>query len=494
MARKLTTKPAVNAVRTIDPFHQPCFSTYSYEYSAGGGGFISYDHNLNVTSMNRGDGNSAYGMWRTYTTGGYEFFDAWANTEYNETTSTASSHSQRASQTNQVGYLGHQRFTSSSSRTQTGSWPVGGSGASSYRANAFRDVFVLAGETHQDYAIFGHHNGTTGTRFTVHERSASMYYHAFNHDNGSECNIPIKETDYQGMYGAGCYNKKNQKLLIMESNTSGKFKPVVWNNVPDLRALSHSDGASYANVDERYTAYSESNTFMQAYFNTDSNADYSTYETGPTTTLNNYSSAGETYYRGCPVLHDNGMISYFVFMPGYGSYFTQWDASGTCQQELHRYNHSQTSYGYEQGASYGMRWQCSSDGRYVWAYAPTYYYGSGWTGVFMRVSDGKWLWFDYNDTTYGFQTCPLGKSSIFLNLTYNTDGGHGMYHIVHDLDYEFSRRDNASNWDNFFSQTLTQTIDTSYYSTAYPGLIPATYDTSLFSTPHLSTSLPDVQY
>ena len=494
MARKLTTKPAVNAVRTIDPFHQPCFSTYSFEHSGGGGGFISYDHNLNVTSMNRGDGNQSYGMWRTYTTSGYEFFDASAGGEYTETHQHAHQSSQRTNQTNQVGYLGHQRFTSASHRTQSGAWPVGTSGANTYRAQAFRDCLVIAGENHQDYAIFGCHNGGTGTRFTVHERSASLYYHAFAHDNGSECNIPIKESGYEGMYGTGCYNKKNQKLLIMETNQSGKFKPVVWNNVPDLRALSHSDGASYANVNERYAAYNESNTFMQAYFNTDSNADYATYETGPSTTLNNYSGAGETNYRGIPVLHDNGMISYFVFMPGYGSYFTQWNANGSNQGELHRYNHGQTSYGYEQGTSYGARWQCSSDGRYVWAYAPTYYYGSGWTGVFMRVSDGKWLWFDYNDTTYGYQTCPLGKASIFLNSTYNTDGGHGMYHTVIDLDYEFSRRNNGDQLGNFFSEHLTQIIDTAYSSTSYPTIIPQTYDTSLFSTPHLSTSLPDVQY
>lgn len=497
MARKLTTTSAVNAVRTIDPFHQPCFCTYNYEYSGGGGGFIAYDHNLNITAMNRGDGAS-YGMWRSYTTGGYEFFDSTANTEYSETTSHASSHTQRASQTNQVGYLGHQRFTQASDRTQSGAWPVGTSGASSYRGQAFRDCLVIAGETHQDYAIFGQHNGATGTRFTTLERSASLYYHALSHDNGTECNIPIKESGYQSMYGTGCYNKNTQKLLIMECNTSGKYKPVVWSNVPDLRALSHSDGASYANVDERYAAYSESDTFMQAYFSTDSNADYATYEIGPSTSLNNYSSYAETYYRGIPVLHDNGMISLFTYMPNgggnAGSHFTQWAADGTCQDELHRYNHGNQTYGYEQGACFGARWQCSSDGRYVWAYSPTYYYGSGWTGVFMRVSDGKYLWFDYNDTTYGHQTCPLGKSSIFINLSYNTDGGPGMYHIVHDLDYEFSRRENGSEWTNFFSQQLTHFIDGAYNSTSYPGLIPATYDTSLFTGPHLESSYQDVQY
>ena len=41
---------------------------------------------------------------------------------------------------------------------------------------------------------------------------------------------------------------------------------------------------------------------MQAYFNTDSNADYSTYENRSSTTLNNYSSAGETNWRDAQFL------------------------------------------------------------------------------------------------------------------------------------------------------------------------------------------------
>ena len=115
---------------------------------------------------------------------------------------------------------------------------VGASGQFS-QSKWILDVLVLAGETHQDYAIFGHHNGGSGTD-SLSMKDRTMYYHVFNHDNGSECNIPIKESNYQACMALVAITRRIT-TSYMESNSSGKFKPVVWSNVPDLRALAHSD-------------------------------------------------------------------------------------------------------------------------------------------------------------------------------------------------------------------------------------------------------------
>ena len=101
-----------------------------------------------------------------------------------------------------------------------------------------------------------------------------------------------------------------------------------------------------------------------------------------------------------PVLGDNGRVLMFQMIPHSGAWIHRWDENGSPSGNMRHWSGT-TSYGREQGERFGMRWQVTSDGRYITGYCPYYYYGSGWLGCFIRVSAGKWLWDQSTDTSYG---------------------------------------------------------------------------------------------
>lgn len=482
MARRITEKAKVSAQRTIDPWSQPCFASYTWEHSSYGGGWMLYDHKLNCIATLKGDGNQAYSSFRSYTSGASEFCDAYATAEYQETTSHASSHSRRAGQINQVGYLGHQNFTPAATRWgNTGGWMCGNS-AQSYRGNMFRDVIPLPNEKYQDYAVMLQHNGGTGTLIHCMPRSANLYYHYALHDHSWRCNIPIQENNFQGMYGAGSYNRSKKQLLVMETSTSYTFRPVVWSNVPDLREIAErGESGVYKDMPEQYAARGQYDNRLQTYFNDSSNADSTTYAVS-TTASNNYSSTNECNYRGVATLCDDGQIYFFQMTPSDGAILHHWTADGTYQGVIMHQEHNNTSYGYEQGVSYGARWNQTSDGRYIWKYCAAYYYGSGGHFVAVRVKDGKYLTWWTSDTNYARQTCPIGKSSICVFSDNNADGGAGLYHNIIDLEKRFAVLGNGSSNLNLQTSWLTQLIDTPSNTTSYPGMVPLMYDTSLFTS------------
>ena len=482
MARRITEKAKVSAQRTIDPWSQPCFASYTWEHSSYGGGWMLYDHKLNCIATLKGDGNQAYSSFRSYTSGASEFCDNYASAEYQETTSHASTHSRRAGMINQVGYLGHQNFTPAATRWgNTGGWMCGNS-AQNYRGHMFRDVIPLPNEKYQDYAVMLQHNGGTGTLIHCMPRSANLYYHYALHDHSWRCNIPIQENNYQGMYGAGSYNRSKKQLLVMETSANFTFKPVVWSNVPDLREISER-GASgvYKDMPEQYAARGQYDNRLQTYFNDSSNADSTTYAVS-TTASNNYSGQNESNYRGVATLCDDGQIYFFQMTPNDGAILHHWNADGTYAGVIMHQEHNNTSYGYEQGVSYGARWNQTSDGRYIWKYCASYYYGSGGHFVAVRVKDGKYLTWWTSDSNYARQTCPIGKSSVCVFADYNADGGAGLYNNVIDFEKRFATLENGSTSLNMETSWLTQLVDTPSNTTSYTGMVPLMYDTSLFTS------------
>lgn len=454
-----------------DPWCQPCFTTYSMEHSNGGGGFFTYDHNLNLLSNVRGNGGNHYGSYRTYTDQASEFMNNYASSTSYETTGTANSNSERPSLNSFVGYLGHQQFTPAQPGG-FGGWLRNGPPGQDRAGDAFRDCCVIVGETKQDYAWFIHHNGGTNqVRFT--QRSANTYYSDRESGYGGYMNISCAWS--QSMHGAGCYNKKQNKLLIMETNGSHQFRPTIYSNVPDIRAVATNNNPHYKET-EQYNGQDEhsSGALYDFFDNSNNRVQYDTSSGKP------HNNTNEDNYRGIPVLCDNGKVVFFQMIPHYGAWVHRWNADGTSEGNI--WNSSwTTSYGYEQGRRWGARWQVTSDGRYVFAYCPAYYYGCGQYGVLIRVSDGKILQTHNHDSTYGYQIAPLGKSDWVMNRSVNTDGGQGMYYRVIRSEREMERLNDTDNF-NSADNMRTHMIDTPYYSTAYPALIPAYYDTHLFST------------
>ena len=460
-----------------DPWQQPCFTVYSQEHSDGGGGFFSYDHNLNMLSNVRGTGSNHYGSYRTYSSQASEFQQSHAGNSVFEPTGDASSNNERPSLTSFVGYLGHIMFMPPQPNG-FGGWCRNGNPAQGRSGEAFRDVNGIVGETKQDYAWFTQHSGGNHlVRFM--QRSANTYYS--DRSSGYGGYIQVGCAWSQSMYGGGCYNARTKKILFMETNTGHAFKPVVYSNAPDIRAISTSTNPFY-NLTPRNSSYSEHTTGeLYDYFNNSANRTvYSTSSGKPT---NNDS---EDNYRCASCLCDNDKVVMFQMIPHYGCWTCRWNADGTTEGNIYNASHT-TSYGYPNGNQFGVRWQVSSDGDYWFAYCPTYYYGAGMFGVLVRVKDGKTLYINASDSSYGHQICPLGKSDFLMARQVNSDGGPGMYYRVIRTKREMMRLNDLSNF-NGQDNMRTYMIDTPYYSTAYPGLIPAFYDTHLFTT-----QTPDVE-
>lgn len=479
MARTITTKPTQVSSKVQDPYAQPCFAVYSCQHSVHGCGWLTLNHNLEMNSMYMGDGNSAYNRFRTYTSYSPEFFNEYASSAYFETQGHPGSSGEYGSNTANVGYLGHQNFHSANEYSKTAGYVIANAGRQR-RGDANRDCATIVNEPDQDYAIFLSHNGGTGTWFQAGTRSATRYYSDFSQTSLNRFNIPIQATGSQGMHGSGCYNKKLNKLLVMEHNhTNHRHTPVVWNDCPDLRSIALQPKNKWKGVDERFSAYSgQTGGEVYNYFQDSSNRTlYNTSTTG----MNSYSGSSESYWRTIPVLCDNGKVVIFSMTPGNGCLVQRWNADGTYEGVLWNGTWT-TSYGYEEGSRFGARWQVSTSGKYLWAYCPSYYYGSGAYWVCFRVSDGKFIKFQTNDSTHGRTMAPLGMDKMIWTYSHNADSDQrGLRFKIWELDYymKILNDGDTANLDSGWSDYL---VDTMTNSTDYCFIIPAHYNTSLFHT------------
>lgn len=483
MARSITTIPQ-KSISFIDPWDQPAFTVFSG--TNGDKGFITYNHRLDIHNWDHG--TEGYSSFRS--SSGSQYTSEWinnysSNTEFmtNSVTSTGSNRSQL---TSHVGYLGHQNFMRPSAKGIKSGW-FKSSNSASYAASAFRDCGVIVNEIYQNYAIFANRVGSSNAGFYALERDPFAYYNASNqgYSRHTATNIPVRTAGYEFGYGSMCYNAKTNKLLIMEDSSSTYyFRPVVWDNVPDLRSIANNKNTYYDKA-VQYNAHSTSS--LQDWFSNTSNQPSADKYALMTSKPRTYSS--EDRYRIIPVLCDNGRVVAFQMLPNGnpGAWITRWNSPdennpGQWQGSLRTFSGT-TSYGMDQGNLYGARWQVTSDGRYIAAYCPYYYYGSGIHVAFIRVSDGKYLYGTSTDTSYGFAITPLGKSDFFFSYCVNADGAAGLLTNQVNMDDLFAKNADGANVSSSTVTGINYTywLDTFYYSTAYPTIIPAYYDTSLFT-------------
>ena len=478
MARSISfgsTKSEVKAEKTINPYSQPCFTLYSMSYSHGGG-FYQYDHNYNLISAMHGTGDASYSEFRTYTTSAHEVFESTNSYHDINTDRHVHSYDNQVNGTNWVGYLGNISLSGSGSGAgNLGGWGTSlhGSG-SSYRSEAFRDVNAIVGETKQDYALFSHYRGTSSQELWLGPRSANIYYsyRRQNHEGGFT--VPLAPTNNaHSMYGSGCYNKNTNKYCFMQHDSDGRHTPVVYSGVPDMRVYATNEQSF--GVDQ-YSNHSHENFgVLRDHFNDTNNR--TVYNEGQR--LYDYSGHAESSYRCQTCLCDNGKIVTFHMTPHDGAVIQRWNADGTHEGVLTRWSWT-TSYGYEQGDRFGARWQTSSDGEYVWAYCPSYYYGSGMYWICIRIRDGKFLKFQTNDSSHSRQMCPIGRSNMFYGTSDNGDNP-GLYYRMINLNHHFEVRSNGDDLSTFDNSRGAYLLDCAGNSTKYPCVIPSMYNTSLFN-------------
>lgn len=490
MARTITTQPAAVKSKVENPYKQPAFTVYHMEHSVHGGGFITFDHDLEAYSRYLGDGNYAYNQYRTYSSYSPEMMNEWAGHAYKESSSHASSSSEYGSNTCNNGYLGHQNFSSVTEYSKAAGWVYGEPGRQSYIPYGFRDVNVIVNDIYQDWAWYQQHNGSS-PYIRVGRRSPHWYYtqHAnglnyFNYNNKAHSTEGAQTNN--SMYGGQCYNAKTKKIVMMQIDDEGRRQPVVYSGAPDLRAYAlqgHYAADISEGSGESYSAYDRNSGNLYNYFQ--DSANYVVGERSSNQIYSSYSGHNEARYRSQTVICDDDRIYCFTMTPHRGAVLERWNADHTYDTMLLDWNWT-TSYGYEQGDRFGSRWQCSSDGEYVWFYCTAYYYGSGCYWVGIRVSDGKYIHYASQDSNHGRSLCPIGKSNMFCTHSTNKDDP-GISFRIHDLNHYFnvySEGDNYSQWDSSYSQYL---LDTPGNSTGYPWIIPAQYNTSLFTTQLEST-------
>ena len=505
MARRLTTVEAVAAKRTHDPMLQPCFTCYTMHYSHGGG-YTTFDHNLNILHQEHGTGDSQYGAFRTYTTTASE---AWESTNSHQGIRTddnpGSSGGHWGNSSSVAGYLGHMCHASTGTMSSYGGMvrDLHGNGMSR-SGYAMRDVGVLDNEDQQDYALLNRYNDQNTGRFICGSRSTLEYYanHIQNDSRSSYAWYNSRRWDgsqwtdgwYSG-YGSFCYNKKLNKMVMMESNGNYKHRYAVWSNVPDLRAYSNDSGEIWSPDDYQFAAKSRGSDKLTEYFNDSGNKSYP-YEECDHTQHGVYSGNEDSNYRSMMVLCDNERLLEIILHQSNGVTVSRWfgpdeganagkqmDSSGnvTANSYCDRLWTGWPHYGIAQGHYYGWRWHCSSDGRYVWFQCPEHYYHAGMYMVVVRVSDGKFVRWNRGDPTYGWNSCPIGKSSLIHAGGYDTDNGYGCRWKITNLDHLFNRATDRDGWDFHTSHTTYAIEGGGTYGSGHMHFIPAFYDTSLFN-------------
>lgn len=484
MARSITTRPATVKSKVQDPYQQPCFAVYAMEHSVHGGGWILFDHNIEPIAKYVGDGNYHHNQFRTYSSYAPEFFNTYASSQYMETTGNAGSSQNRGSNTCNVGYLGHQGHLSVTEYAKTSGYVRGWPAAESYAPYGFRDVNSIVGDINQDWAWFSNREGAGGTtRMHFGQRNTIKYYNLWNREGSNFINIPLvtasgpsnSNTTDERMYGSSCINVSAKKVVVMQTNSNGYKQPIVYNDFGvDMRALSLS-GSYYSGTADATAAKSPSDSKIYQAF---ASANATPYDTGSQRAYGSYSSATEARDRCQTCITDDGQVYAFTMTPSNGAVLEHWNNSGFYSGVLWNPTYT-TSYGYEQGLRFGSRWQVSSDGKFAWAYCPAYYYGAGVYMMMIRISDGKLLRYQINDSGDGRHPFPLGPNSLGWGKTANGDGGAGMRIGAIDLKYEMDKRTYGEEL-SLDGILMTYAFECGPYSTTYPCIIPAKYDTSLF--------------
>lgn len=92
----------------------------------------------------------------------------------------------------------------------------------------------------------------------------------------------------------------------------------------------------------------------------------------------------------------------------------------------------------------------SNDGKYVMMYGSYYYYGSGISGVLIRVSDGAMLKYHENSTSRGYNIIPIKHDQFLMSQDYASgDYSKRMF----DADFLFSRHVDMTDITSFVFST-----------------------------------------
>ena len=286
---------------------------------------------------------------------------------------------------------------------------------------------------YQDRCYVGNRNGTSGQ---YQQSSHGTYgYQGFWGQRGM--NSTARE-------GGISYNEKTKRLAIMECNGS-QMRCHVWKDVESpatFKTNTEFFGTSNLN---------DGTKMVSQWFG------------------GNYNS-GEGQRRSTITLCDNHTITLQKFGESQGNEVWKITSDGNSYGSWTNTNNmgATTSYGGDQGARYGQRFQISNDGKYVFQWGYYYYYGCGMHATITRVLDGKMLHWQNNDSSDGIQAVPMGDNDFMLNFSSNQDG-NGMRMCRLAIEELFARHSEGAgfspSWQYYF-------FDNHFYSTSYSYILP----------------------
>lgn len=205
-------------------------------------------------------------------------------------------------------------------------------------------------------------------------------------------------------YGQACYNVKNNKLVIVRSNTSQELEIHEWVN-PNVK-IDHTKN--------------NLTTFLSGAFSGVNGATYTkrpvfTWAVGDNTTL-------ESRYCHRVLVLDNGDVAIVKSSTNQnnaqGLYYGVYSqGSFTSIDSLTNVN---LKYGVDQNSAYSPSVDFTWDNKWAIVYSHTYYYGSGMFAFIINLEHPSstlplYYKIDFNNTSWGVQVSPIKESSFYFS-------------------------------------------------------------------------------
>ena len=233
-------------------------------------------------------------------------------------------------------------------------------------------------------------------------------------------------------YGMNSYNDRTRTFVLIESDNNNNMRAHVWRNATAGRSLMSDlgPGRLHQFFSEAKAGGASGTTTSYKYY------DF-TWQSGGST------SYTESRHSMRIIMGDNGMIGLSRMTPqSNGQTYAVFNAPAatpaaadssaqiltTHEGVAYAQIANTTSYGRDNGVSFGLKHNINWANSIVTTYSPYYYWGAGTKQYFIDVYDPRrTLRYEENQTGFGTQTLPIGeKDFVFRNSAHNMDSAVGF--------------------------------------------------------------------
>lgn len=246
-------------------------------------------------------------------------------------------------------------------------------------------------------------------------------------------------------YGLVGYNETTKMFAVVGNATSSTCALYIYKNVSPP-TLANANDATFWDQFDHTNRVAVSFSFPGV----SDTADYQHYKIFP---LDNGNIA--MVYK-----YSSNNISYYLFTGNNGVNSTSYTFAGVDSISTTTSYHDSNFTNQD-----SLPAMVTFDGKYVVVFTQYYYYLSGVSAFFIRVSDGQYRKMTWTDSSYCGSFAPISGSSFLYGRGVNNDGGAGQYMYQYDMDFLFSRYPtNGTVVTSYYTQIRA---NTSYTSTCY---------------------------